>query len=94
MSELKPRKDRQETYESFKGGEGKVEVNPENLISLMVILNFTDSPSIPKLFLMLMREQFKQFELWVMPVMEYETMSDQEMPRHRHSVHKGPPSHC
>ena len=47
MSELKPRKDRQETYESFKGGEEKVEVYPENLISLMVILNFTDSPSIP-----------------------------------------------
>jgi len=89
MSELKPRKDRQETYESFKGGEGKVEVNPENLISLMVILNFTDSPSIPKLFLMLMREQLKHFELWVRPVIEYETMSDQEMPRHRHSVHKG-----
>jgi hypothetical protein len=93
MSELKPRKDRQETYESFKGGEEKVEVYLENLISLMVILNFTDSPSIPKLFLMLMKEQFKQLELWVLPVIEYETMSDQEMRRHRHSVHKGPASH-
>ena len=93
MSELKPRKDRQETYESFKGGEEKIEIYPENLISLMVILNFTDSPSIPKLFLMLMKEQFKQLELWVLPVIEYETMSDQEMRRHHHSLHKGSASH-
>ena len=61
MSELKHRKGRQETYESFKGGEEKVEVYPENLISLMVILNFTDSPFIPKLFLMLMKEQFNVY---------------------------------
>ena len=60
-SELKPKRDREETIESLKGGEESVEVDSENLISLMVILNFTDSPSIPKLFLMLMKEQFNHF---------------------------------
>jgi hypothetical protein len=86
-SELKPKKDRDVTIESFEGGEESVEAISENLmtISLMEILNFTDSPSIPKLFITLMTEHFEeQLELWALPVIEYETMSDQEIPKFLH----------
>ena len=63
-------------------------------ISLMEILNFTDSPSIPKLFITLMTEHFEeQLELWALPVIEYETMSVQEIQKFLHSVHNGPAGH-
>jgi len=60
----------------------------------MDILNSTESPSIPKLFITLMTEHFEeQVELWALPNIEYETMSDEEIQKYLHSVHNGPAGH-
>ena len=70
------------------------EVDSESVMNLMEILNSTESPSIPKLFITLMTEQFEeQLELWALPIIEYETMTDQEIQSYLHSVHNGPAGH-
>ena len=77
-----------------KGGEETADVGPENLISSMEILDFAESPSVPKLFISLITEHFEdQLELWALPVIEYETISDKDIQQYLHSVHNGPAGH-
>jgi hypothetical protein len=92
-AELK-KKDDNMNDSSTRGEITGVEVDSKSLANLMEILNSTESPSIPKLFITLMTEQFEEeLELWALPNIEYETITDQEIQSYLHSVHNGPAGH-
>jgi hypothetical protein len=77
-----------------RGGEETADVDSENLISSMEILDFAESPSVPKMFISLITEHFEdQLELWALPIIEYETISNKDVQKHLHSVHNGPAGH-
>jgi hypothetical protein len=77
-----------------KGGEETADVGPENLISSMELLDFAESTSVPKLFISLITEHFEdQLELWALPVIEYETISDKDIQQYLDSELNGPAGH-
>ena len=76
--------------------ENEDEENPEfvGLINLLDVLDLTDSPTVPKAFLMLMSgEPDTHLEIWALDVMNYEAMSDSRIRSHLANVHNDVAGH-
>ncbi len=67
---------------------------PEDLINLLDVLDRTDSPTVPKIFLM-RRSGYhdEHLEIWALEIVQYDILSDNQIRTHLSAVHNDAMGH-